>query len=111
MPTKYGCILIKVKSNQDIPRLFLYYYLFSTLTNVNWSILLVDGGTAQSCRKSTDVEVDGIDDVDGFESWRSLAEQLRQNLASIILMSEADLQVSVILACYFVISFMIIVCK
>ncbi len=102
MPTKYGCILIKVKSNQDIPRLF-FYYLFSTLTNVNWSILLVDGGTAQSCRKSTDVEVDGIDGVDGFESWRSLAEQLRQDLASIILMSEADLQVSVILACYFVI--------
>lgn len=52
----------------------------------------VDGGTAQSCRNSTDVAVDGKDDVDGFESWRSLAEQLRQDLASIILMSEADLQ-------------------
>ncbi len=102
MQTKYGCILIKVKSNQDIPGWFFYHcYLFSTLTNVNWSILLVDGGTAQSCRNSTDVAVDGKDDVDGFESWLSLAEQLRQDLASIILMSEADLQVSVILACYF----------
>ncbi|XP_016377907.1 DNA fragmentation factor subunit alpha-like [Sinocyclocheilus rhinocerous] len=52
----------------------------------------VDGGTAQPCRKSTDLEVDGKDTVDGFESWRSLAEQLRQDLASIILLSEADLQ-------------------
>lgn len=52
----------------------------------------VDGGTAQPCRMSTDLEVDGKDTVDGFESWRSLAEQLRQDLASIILMSEGDLQ-------------------
>ncbi|KAL1250126.1 hypothetical protein QQF64_021131 [Cirrhinus molitorella] len=51
-----------------------------------------DGGTAQPCRRSTYVEVDGQDVVDGFESWCSLAEQLRQDLASIILMSEADLQ-------------------
>lgn len=49
-------------------------------------------GTAQPCRKCTVLEVDGKDTVDGFESWRSLAEQLRQDLASIILMSEADLQ-------------------
>lgn len=39
-----------------------------------------------------DVEVDGHDDVDGAESWHSVAELLRQNLANIILMSEADLQ-------------------
>lgn len=47
---------------------------------------------------SASLEVDGIDDVDGFESWHSLAAQLRQDLASIILMSEADLQVCLILA-------------
>ncbi|KAK7129042.1 hypothetical protein R3I94_017307 [Phoxinus phoxinus] len=52
----------------------------------------IDGGTAQPCRESANVEIDGKDDVDGFESWRSLAEQLRHDLASIILMSEADLQ-------------------
>ncbi|KAK7132448.1 hypothetical protein R3I93_018858 [Phoxinus phoxinus] len=52
----------------------------------------IDGGTAQPCRESANVEIDGKDDVDGFESWRSLAEQLRRDLASIILMSEADLQ-------------------
>ncbi|XP_056305130.1 DNA fragmentation factor subunit alpha-like [Danio aesculapii] len=45
----------------------------------------IAGGTAQSCRDS--MEVDG-----GFDSWHGLAEQLRQDLASIILMSEADLQ-------------------
>ncbi|CAM4678131.1 unnamed protein product [Leuciscus chuanchicus] len=50
------------------------------------------GGTAQPCRESANMEIDGKDDVDGFESWRSLAEQLRQDLASIILMSEANLQ-------------------
>jgi len=56
-------------------------------------ICLVDGGTAQPCRGSANLETDGKDDVDGFESWRSLTEQLRQDLASIILMSEANLQV------------------
>lgn len=45
----------------------------------------IAGGTAQSCRES--MEVDG-----GFDSWHGLAEQLRQDLASIIIMSEADLQ-------------------
>ncbi|XP_043079962.1 DNA fragmentation factor subunit alpha-like [Puntigrus tetrazona] len=59
----------------------------------------VDGGTAQSWSKSTDVEVDGKDEVDGFESWRNLAEQLRQDLASIILMSEADLQILIDVPC------------
>lgn len=53
----------------------------------------IDGGTAQPCSIASDnLEVDGKDVVDGFESWHSLAEQLRQDLASIILMSEADLQ-------------------
>ncbi|XP_067302073.1 DNA fragmentation factor subunit alpha [Pseudorasbora parva] len=59
----------------------------------------IDGGTAQPCRESDNLEVDGKDDVDGFESWHSLAEQLRQNLASIILMSEADLQSLIDVAC------------
>ncbi|XP_073679658.1 DNA fragmentation factor subunit alpha [Garra rufa] len=58
-----------------------------------------DGGTAQPCRKSTYVEVDGHDVVDGFESWRSLAEQLRQDMASLILMSEADLQSLIDIRC------------
>lgn len=52
----------------------------------------IDGGTAQPCRESANLEIDGKDDVDGFESWHSLAEKLRQDLASIILMSEANLQ-------------------
>ncbi|KAK9954139.1 hypothetical protein ABG768_016235 [Culter alburnus] len=52
----------------------------------------IDGGTAQHYRVSASLEVDGIDHVDGIESWHSLAKQLRQDLASIILMSEADLQ-------------------
>ncbi|XP_077074278.1 DNA fragmentation factor subunit alpha [Siphateles boraxobius] len=52
----------------------------------------IDGGTAQPFRESANIEIDGMDDVDGFESWRSLAKQLRQDLASIILMSEANLQ-------------------
>ncbi|KAI2649661.1 DNA fragmentation factor subunit alpha [Labeo rohita] len=60
--------------------------------NEIWMHSQADRGTAQPCRKSTYVEVDGQDVTDGFESWHSLAEQLRQDLASIILMSEADLQ-------------------
>ncbi|XP_056095407.1 DNA fragmentation factor subunit alpha [Rhinichthys klamathensis goyatoka] len=58
-----------------------------------------DGGTAQPCRESANLEIDGKDDVDGFESWRSLAEQLRQDLASIILMSEANLQILIEVPC------------
>ncbi|XP_030623559.1 DNA fragmentation factor subunit alpha [Chanos chanos] len=50
----------------------------------------VDGGTAWLSRESVDlgdVEVDS-----GMEAWKSLALQLKQDLASIILMSETDLQ-------------------
>ncbi|TRY66461.1 hypothetical protein DNTS_005358 [Danionella cerebrum] len=46
-----------------------------------------------SNRESAGLEVDRKDCVDGVESWHGLAEELRKNLASIILMSEADLQV------------------
>ncbi|TRY66460.1 hypothetical protein DNTS_005358 [Danionella cerebrum] len=45
-----------------------------------------------SNRESAGLEVDRKDCVDGVESWHGLAEELRKNLASIILMSEADLQ-------------------
>ncbi|KAI4880591.1 hypothetical protein NFI96_012192 [Prochilodus magdalenae] len=48
-----------------------------------------DGGTAWLCQESFDT-VDSA--VSGVEAWHSLANQLKQDLASIILMSEADLQ-------------------
>ncbi|XP_051516318.1 DNA fragmentation factor subunit alpha-like [Myxocyprinus asiaticus] len=51
-----------------------------------------DRGTAGPSRESVHLVVGAVDSVDGAESWHSLAEQLRQDLASIILMSEADLQ-------------------
>ncbi|KAM9444863.1 DNA fragmentation factor subunit alpha [Clarias gariepinus] len=51
-----------------------------------------DGGTAW-LTQSFDVGFDVVDSTHGgIEPWRGLAEQLRQDLASIILMSEADLQ-------------------
>lgn len=44
--------------------------------------------------QSVDMGGDTVDSTrDGVEQWRGLAEQLRQDLASIILMSEADLEV------------------
>lgn len=52
-----------------------------------------DGGTAWMNRESVDLETDDVDSsVCGPESWLTLALQLKQDLASIILMSEADLQ-------------------
>ncbi|KAB5546126.1 hypothetical protein PHYPO_G00068550 [Pangasianodon hypophthalmus] len=51
-----------------------------------------DGGTAW-LMQSFDVGSDTVDSTNGgVEPWRGLADQLRQDLASIILMSEADLQ-------------------
>ncbi|XP_046895471.1 DNA fragmentation factor subunit alpha [Hypomesus transpacificus] len=56
----------------------------------------IDGGTAWLTRDSMDLETVEADSVDSSlavpHSWQSLAQQLRQDLASIILMSEADLQ-------------------
>lgn len=53
----------------------------------------VDGGTAW-LMQSFDVGLDAVDSTQGgVETWRGLAEQLRHDLASIILMSEADLEV------------------
>ncbi|KAI5095587.1 DNA fragmentation factor subunit alpha, partial [Silurus meridionalis] len=56
------------------------------------SLKRYDGGTAW-LTKSFDVGSDAVDSTNaGVEPWRGLAEQLRQDLASIILMSEDDLQ-------------------
>lgn len=54
---------------------------------------VVDGGTAW-LRESFDISPDTVDGMHGgVEPWHGLVDQLRQDLASIILMSEADLQV------------------
>lgn len=53
----------------------------------------VDGGTAW-LMQSFDVSSDTVDNTPGgVEPWHGLAEQLRHDLSSIILMSEADLEV------------------
>ncbi|XP_051961230.1 DNA fragmentation factor subunit alpha [Xyrauchen texanus] len=52
----------------------------------------VDRGIAGPSRESVHLILGAVDNVDGAECWHRLAEQLRQDLASIILMSEADLQ-------------------
>lgn len=61
-----------------------------------WSGLLfsvVDGGTAW-LMQSFDTGTETVDGMHGgVEPWHSLADQLRQDLASIVLMSEADLEV------------------
>ncbi|KAM9344238.1 LOW QUALITY PROTEIN: DNA fragmentation factor subunit alpha [Pholidichthys leucotaenia] len=56
-----------------------------------WSpVRRTDGGTAWMARDSYELETDAVD----FSStaWLDLAEQMKQDLSSIILMSEADLQ-------------------
>lgn len=55
---------------------------------------IVDGGTAWMTRESVNLESDAVDSsVSGIEPWFYLAQQLKKDLASIILMSEAELQV------------------
>lgn len=45
-------------------------------------------------RESVNLESDAVDSsISGIEPWFYLAQQLKKDLASIILMSEADLQV------------------
>lgn len=44
-------------------------------------------------RESVLIEVDAVDTAHAEEPWWGLAQQLKQDLASVILMSEADLQV------------------
>uniref|UniRef100_A0A8C6WEL1 DNA fragmentation factor, alpha polypeptide n=1 Tax=Neogobius melanostomus TaxID=47308 RepID=A0A8C6WEL1_9GOBI len=63
-----------------------------------WSpVRKMDGGTAWMARDS---EVMDTDDVDaGFGPWVYLAQQLKQDLTGVILMSEADLQVLIDVPC------------
>lgn len=52
----------------------------------------VDGGTAWMARESVILEADAVDSASVGAPWLNLALQLKQELASIILMSEGDLQ-------------------
>lgn len=56
-------------------------------------VTIVDGGTAWMARESVIMDVDTVDASSTAAPWRNLALQLKQDLTSIILMSEADLQV------------------
>ncbi|XP_061456559.1 DNA fragmentation factor subunit alpha [Rhineura floridana] len=60
-----------------------------------WSSSSVDGGTAWLEREVTDV--DGVDG--GGEKWRYLSRQLKDDLSTIILMSEEDLQILIDVPC------------
>ncbi|XP_032631345.1 DNA fragmentation factor subunit alpha isoform X2 [Chelonoidis abingdonii] len=61
--------------------------------NEKWTSSCTDGGTAWLSRES-------IDEVDcGEEKWKHLARQLKDDLSSIILMSEEDLQVLIDVPC------------
>lgn len=55
--------------------------------------IVVDGGTAWMARDSMMLETDAVDASSAEPPWVDVAQQLKQDLASIILMSEADLQV------------------
>lgn len=70
-----------------------------------WSpVRKMDGGTAWMARESmlleTDaVETDAVDAASSAAPWWDLAQQLKQDMASVILMSEADLQTLVDAPC------------
>ncbi|XP_045913582.1 DNA fragmentation factor subunit alpha [Micropterus dolomieu] len=65
-----------------------------------WSpVRRVDGGTAWMARDSVILETDTVDSSSAAAPWWDLAQQLKQDLASIILMSEADLQTLVDAPC------------
>lgn len=58
-----------------------------------WSpVRKMDGGTAWMARDSMLLEADTVDTSSAAAPWWDLAQQLKPDLASIILMSEADLQ-------------------
>ncbi|KAF1390629.1 hypothetical protein PFLUV_G00060000 [Perca fluviatilis] len=59
----------------------------------------MDGGTAWMARDSMVLEADTVDSSSAAAHWWHLAQQLKQDLASIILMSEADLQALVDAPC------------
>ncbi|KAG7521038.1 DNA fragmentation factor subunit alpha [Solea senegalensis] len=65
-----------------------------------WSPLRrMDGGTAWMARESVILESDTVDANIDVPPWCDLAHQLKQDLASIILMSEADIQTLVDAPC------------
>ncbi|CAI5647225.1 unnamed protein product [Oreochromis niloticus] len=59
----------------------------------------IDGGTAWMARDSVLLETDTVDSSSTVAPWYELAQQLKQDLTSIILMSEADLQTLVDAPC------------
>ncbi|XP_067448024.1 DNA fragmentation factor subunit alpha [Thunnus thynnus] len=59
----------------------------------------IDGGTAWMARESMLLETDAVDSFSAVAPWWDLAQQLKLDLASIILMSEADLQTLVDAPC------------
>ncbi|XP_028266451.1 DNA fragmentation factor subunit alpha [Parambassis ranga] len=65
-----------------------------------WSpVRRMDGGTAWMARDSVMLETDAVDSSCTVAPWRDLAQQLKQDLTSIVLMSEADLQTLVDAPC------------
>ncbi|XP_034446000.1 DNA fragmentation factor subunit alpha [Hippoglossus hippoglossus] len=66
----------------------------------SWSPLRkMDGGTAWMARESVILENDTVDALGLVAPWWGLAQQLKQDLASIILLSEDDLQTLVDAPC------------
>lgn len=59
----------------------------------------IDGGTAWMARDSVMLETDTVDSSSTVAPWYELAQQLKQDLTTIILMSEADLQTLVDAPC------------
>ncbi|KAK2897770.1 DNA fragmentation factor subunit alpha [Channa argus] len=65
-----------------------------------WSpVHRIDGGTAWMARDSLMLETDAVDSSIVAVPWSNLAQQMKQDLTSIILMSEADLQTLVDAPC------------
>lgn len=65
-----------------------------------WSpVRRMDGGTAWMARDSMVLEADTVDASSAEAPWWDLALQLKQDLATVILMSEADLQALVDAPC------------
>lgn len=65
-----------------------------------WSpVRKMDGGTAWMARESMLLETDVVDASSSAAPWWNLAQQLKQDMASVILMSEADLQTLVDAPC------------
>ncbi|XP_059188260.1 DNA fragmentation factor subunit alpha [Centropristis striata] len=65
-----------------------------------WSpVRKMDGGTAWMARNSVVLGADAVDSSSATAPWWHLAQQLKQDIASIILMSEDDLQTLVDAPC------------